>query len=73
MLEGKLEKRSLIKRLKRRGLRTEPWGTPLVMGKDLEVEELFLTLKDLSDRKLIINLKRFPEMPNSESLVKRLL
>ena len=70
---GKLEKRSLIKRFKRRGLKTDPWGTPLVKGKAPEVVELFRTFNCLLVRKLIINLKRFPEKPKLESLIKRLL
>ena len=31
------ERRSLIKRRNRVGDRTEPWGTPLVTGKELDV------------------------------------
>ena len=52
------ERRSLIKSKNSVGDSTEPWGTPLEMGKDAEVVPSTTTEIKRLDRKLEIRLQR---------------
>ena len=52
------ERRSLIKSRNSVGDSTEPWGTPLEMGKDAEVAPSTTTEIKRLDRKLEIRLQR---------------
>ncbi|CAN0178455.1 unnamed protein product, partial [Bubo scandiacus] len=65
--------RSSIKMLNRSGPKTEPWGTPLVTGRQLELTPLTTTLWARPSSQFFIQRSVCPSKPQAASFTKRML
>jgi hypothetical protein len=60
MIEGRV----IMNIMKSVGPRTDPWGTPLVIGNSVDKDPQTLTLEDRPEIKLVNQKERGPRIPS---------